>query len=467
MLDNILSKYKSGFSDFTLLRGQHKSILRTQYSTEKGQTVMMKYGDEENSRGVCATVFANGAYGFMALPRYDDAAVQYVLKKAKENALQLAALQKNPLPPVPDTENGSIMRDMDYRFLTQHQVCKFATELGKYAESKKPGLKVEISVLQDATEKLLVVSNGYDYHNIESLPGISVRLKMDDVSVYKEIHPRRRTMCSITEDPSEVYALIDTLFEELAEKKAEEKDMAFAEGGEWDCVLSPEFVSLLAHEAVGHTMEADAVLQKGSVGLEFMGKQVASPLVSLTDFHSKVCGGVDGLLDIPVDDEGVKCIDAPIIKDGVLCGALTDRRTAAALGMPMTGNARASQYCDTTIIRMRNTCFHPGTSKFEDMIAAIDKGYYLKKMGGGNGSLKGEFRMTAMELYEIRGGQLGRKVKPTSVAGIAWDALKTVDMVGAEFSGGEMCGTCGKDDQGIHTAEGGAAFKMRLKIAGR
>ena len=467
MLDDILSKYKSGFSDFTLLRGQHKSILRTQYSTEKGQTVMMKYGDEENSRGVCATVFANGAYGFMALPRYNDAAVQYVLKKAKENALQLAALQKNPLPPVPETENGSIMRDMDYRFLTQHQVCKFATELGKYAESKKPGVKVEISVLQDATEKLLIVSNGYDYHNIESLPGISVRLKMDDVSVYKEIHPRRRTMCSITEDPSEVYAMIDTLFEELAEKKAEEKDMVFAEGGEWDCVLSPEFVSLLAHEAVGHTMEADAVLQKGSVGLEFMGKQVASPLVSLTDFHSKVCGGVDGLLDIPVDDEGVKCIDAPIIKDGVLCGALTDRRTAAALGMPMTGNARASQYCDTTIIRMRNTCFHPGTSKFEDMIAAIDKGYYLKKMGGGNGSLKGEFRMTAMELYEIRGGQLGRKVKPTSVAGIAWDALKTVDMVGAEFSGGEMCGTCGKDDQGIHTAEGGAAFKMRLKIAGR
>jgi TldD protein len=428
---------------------------------------MMKYGDEENSRGVCATVFANGAYGFMALPRYNDAAVQYVLKKAKENALQLAALQKNPLPPVPETENGSIMRDMDYRFLTQHQVCKFATELGKYAESKKPGVKVEISVLQDATEKLLIVSNGYDYHNIESLPGISVRLKMDDVSVYKEIHPRRRTMCSITEDPSEVYAMIDTLFEELAEKKAEEKDMVFAEGGEWDCVLSPEFVSLLAHEAVGHTMEADAVLQKGSVGLEFMGKQVASPLVSLTDFHSKVCGGVDGLLDIPVDDEGVKCIDAPLIKDGILCGALTDRRTAAALGMPMTGNARASQYCDTTIIRMRNTCFHPGTSKFEDMIAAIDKGYYLKKMGGGNGSLKGEFRMTAMELYEIRGGQLGRKVKPTSVAGIAWDALKTVDMVGAEFSGGEMCGTCGKDDQGIHTAEGGAAFKMRLKIAGR
>ena len=467
MLDDILSKYKSGFSDFTLLRGQHKSVIRTMYTTEKGQTDILKYGFEENSLGVCATVFANGAYGFTALPRYDDATVQCVLKKAKENALLLAASQKNPLPPVPETENGAIMRDLDYRFLTERQVCTFAKELGKYAESKKPGIKAEILVLQDATEKLLIVSNGYDYHNIENLPGISVQLKMDDCSISKEIHSSKRSLCSIAEDPAEVYALIDKLVEELAEKKAEDEDAIYAEGGEWDCVLSPEFVSLLAHEAVGHTMEADAVLQKGSVGLEYMGKQVASPLVSLTDFHSKVCGGVDGRLDIPVDDEGVKCIDAPLIKDGILCGALTDRRTAAALGMPMTGNARANQYSDTTIIRMRNTCFHPGTSKFEDMIAAIDKGYYLKKMGGGNGSLKGEFRMTAAELYEIRGGKLGRKVKPTSVAGIAWNALKTVDMVSSDFNGGEMCGYCGKNDQDIRTAEGGAAFKMRLRIAGR
>lgn len=467
MLENILSKYKSGFSDFTLLRGQQKSEQWVQYTTEKGYAVVMREGESRNTRGVSATVFANGAYGFTALPRYDDAAAQFVLKKAKENALLLASARKEALSPVPMTENGAMMREMDYRFLTDRQLCAFATELGKYAESRKPGIKAEIMIVQDATEKLLVVSNGYDYHNIENLPGISIQLKMDDISVYKEIHPRKRSMCSIVEDPAEVYALIDKLVEELSEKKAEDKDAVFAEGGEWDCVLSPVFVALLAHEAVGHTMEADAVLQKGSVGREYMGKQVASPLVSLTDFHSKVCGGVDGLLDIPVDDEGVKCIDAPIIKDGILCGAMTDRRTAAMLNMPMTGNARASRYCDTTVIRMRNTCFHPGTSKFEDMIAAIDKGYYLKTCGGGNGSLKGEFRMTAAELYEIRGGKLGRKVKPTTTAGIAWEALKTVDMVGAEFSPGESCGICGKDDQGIHTAEGGAAFKMRLRIAGR
>ena len=465
MLDNILNKYKSGFSDFTLLRGNQNCECFVHYSTEDGYASVQF--EEESTRGVCATVFANGAYGFAALPRYDDDAVRHVLNRAKENALLLAAARKNPLPPVPETENGSIMRDLDYRFLTKRELCTFATELGKYAESKRAGLKADIDLVQDAVEKLLVVSNGYDYHNIESLPAITINLEADGLSAQKSIYPRKKSLASLREDPSEVFAQIDALVEELKEKEAEEKDLVYAEGGEWDCVLSPSFVALLAHEAVGHTMEADAVLQKGSVGQAYMGKQVASPLVSLTDFHSTVCGGKAPLLDIPVDDEGVKCIDAPIIKDGILCGAMTDRRTASLLGMPMTGNARAHQYCDTTIIRMRNTCFHPGTSKFDDMIAAIDRGYYLKTCGGGNGSLKGEFRMTAIDLYEIRNGKLGRKVRPTTTAGIAWDALKTVDMVSDEFSNGERCGTCGKDDQGIHTSEGGAAFKMRLRIAGR
>jgi TldD protein len=249
----------------------------------------------------------------------------------------------------------------------------------------------------------------------------------------------------------------------LKEKEAEEKDLVYAEGGEWDCVLSPVFVALLAHEAVGHTMEADAILQKDSVGRTYMGKQVASPLVSLTDFHSKVCGGTDGLLDIPVDDEGVKCIDAPIIKDGILCGAMTDRRTASLLGMPMTGNARAHQYCDTTIIRMRNTCFHPGTSSLDDMIASIDKGYYLTHSGGGNGDLDGRFNMTVAAGYEIVHGKLGRPIRGTMASGLAWDALKTVDMVSSNFIEPKGTGECGKK-QSIPTGQGGPEMKLRLTL---
>lgn len=115
---------------------------------------------------------------------------------------------------------------------------------------------------------------------------------------------------------------------------------------------------------------------------------------------------------------------------------------------------------------MRNTCFHKGTSRLEDMIASIDKGYYLTKSGGGNGSLKGEFNMKIDEGYEIIHGKLGRRINPTLSSGIAWDALKTVTMVSDNFIDSKQCGICGKK-QAIPTSQGGAEMKMRIAISGK
>ena len=46
---------------------------------------------------------------------------------------------------------------------------------------------------------------------------------------------------------------------------------------------------MLAHEAVGHTVEADIVLG-GSVAANYLNKQVASEKVSLTDFAHTAFG---------------------------------------------------------------------------------------------------------------------------------------------------------------------------------
>lgn len=467
MMEDILTKHKAGFSDYTELRGHRKSICCVSYENNSLNTQM-----DEHSFGVCARTFRHGAYGFAAFPEYNDAAARRVLESARVNADVLAHSTKRLLPPVPETENGSVMRQFNYRYVRAFELEKLAREIGEYAESRKPGVHASVTVLNSVTEKLLVISNGYDYHNIENLPSIEITLRYTgadgrELSSTQDWNPRCM-LSEIADDPSRAFKVADDLIDDLKEAEAKgDEEMVYADGGEWDCILMPSFTGMLAHEAVGHTMEADSVLIPGSAGEKYLGKQVASPLVSLTDFHAQTCNGIPGLLDIPVDDEGVKCIDAPIIKDGILVGAMTDRRSAVELGLPMTGNARASEYLDTTIIRMRNTCFHPGESSLDDMIASIDRGYFLKSSGGGNGSLKGEFSMLAQEIYEIRNGKVSRKVYPTTVAGLAWDALKTVTMVSREFEMEKYCGTCGKDDQGIHTASGGAAFKMRLNFAGR
>jgi TldD protein len=48
-------------------------------------------------------------------------------------------------------------------------------------------------------------------------------------------------------------------------------------------ILDSDLAGVLAHEAVGHTAEADLVLG-GSVAGDNLGNVVASPLVSLVDF---------------------------------------------------------------------------------------------------------------------------------------------------------------------------------------
>ena len=47
--------------------------------------------------------------------------------------------------------------------------------------------------------------------------------------------------------------------------------------------MHPNLAGILAHEAVGHTVEADLVLG-GSVAAHCMNKQVASELITMVDF---------------------------------------------------------------------------------------------------------------------------------------------------------------------------------------
>ena len=54
-------------------------------------------------------------------------------------------------------------------------------------------------------------------------------------------------------------------------------------------ILDADLAGILAHEAIGHTTEADLVLG-GSVAGDFIGKQVASSLITLIDYANTYNG---------------------------------------------------------------------------------------------------------------------------------------------------------------------------------
>ena len=260
-------------------------------------------------------------------------------------------------------------------------------------------------------------------------------------------------------DLTKYYPDIEALYKKLKDKT----EGVYAEAGYKQVVLGGMMGGMLAHEAVGHTVEADLVLG-GSVAGPNLHKRVASELVSLTDFAHTYNGGL-APLPVFLDDEGIRATDAPLIENGILTGYMNNRETAQHFGVSPAGNARAWTFADEPLIRMRNTCILPGKNTLEELIASVDDGYYLIDSGNGQADLTGEFMFGVTCGYEIKHGKLGRALLDTTVSGVAFDMLKTVDMVSdtVEWS---SSGFCGKK-QMIPVGMGGPHMRCMIMIGGR
>jgi len=214
---------------------------------------------------------------------------------------------------------------------------------------------------------------------------------------------------------------------------------------------------------VGHTVEADLVVG-GSVAGPMLGKQVASEHVNLTDFANTAFGQTTPQ-PIYVDDEGTPAVDAEIIKNGILVGYMNSRETAQRFGVKPCGNARAWLFSDEPLIRMRNTLILPGKDKLEDIISSVDDGYYLLDYNNGQADTTGEFMFGVCSGYEIKNGKLGRPILDTTITGLAFEMLKTVDMVSDSVQW-TSSGTCGKK-QPMPVGMGGPALRCKVMIGGR
>ena len=312
-------------------------------------------------------------------------------------------------------------------------------------------------------EKLLKVSDGMDAHILSPRSYIYVFLTAETpagapVELFKAFGGSGTFDVNFT-DPAALYDGIDKLYEQLMQKR----EGVYADAGEKTVILGGMMTGMLSHEAVGHTVEADLVLG-GSVAAHNLNKRVASDLVTLTDF-AHTAFGEPCPLPVFVDDEGTEAKNVTLIRNGILTGYMNSRESAQHFGMEPGGNARAWMFSDEPLIRMRNTAVHPGKDKLDDMIASIDDGYYLIDSGNGQADTTGEFMFGVTMGYEIKGGKLGKALLDTTISGVAFDMLKTVDMVSDSVF---WCssGFCGKK-QPMPVGMGGPALRCRVKIGGR
>jgi len=459
VLEDKISKFKSVLKGHTELRAQVNTKRRV---TLLNGNLVNNLRSEES--GVSARVYKNGVYGFASSAEYSDEKIKAVLAAAEENAGFMDLHIKKNKPMFPSVGSGKKELQYTVKDVEQKVFIEFAKEIDAYISTKYPNLASRtVTAFSDSMEKLLVVSDGCDSHSL--IPRSYVYLFMTanandgtTVELFKPVGGFGY-FSDIFTDPAALYEDIDNLYSDLM-KKAEG---VYCEAGYKDVVMHPNLAGILAHEAVGHPVEADLVLG-GSVAAHNLGKQVASELVTMVDFAHTALGETVPL-PVYVDDEGTPAEDAVLIKDGILVGYMNNRETAQHFGMKPQGNARAYLFSDEPLIRMRNTAILPGKDKLEDMIAAIDDGYYLIEPNNGQADTTSEFMFGVCMGYEIKKGKLGRAIRDTTISGVAFEMLKTVDMLSDDMVW-LSAGVCGKK-QPMPVGMGGPAIKCKVNIGGR
>ncbi|MBR0082153.1 MAG: TldD/PmbA family protein [Clostridia bacterium] len=236
---------------------------------------------------------------------------------------------------------------------------------------------------------------------------------------------------------------LETEIREAAKESADYlRNSVPVEAGKYPVVLSPIAAGVFAHESFGHKSESDFMLSDDSMKEEWqLGKTVGSPILSIAE-----SGCVPGCGFVPYDDEGTKARKNYLIRNGVLAGRLHSAQTAAALDEGLTGNARAIDCNFEPIVRMTTTWIEGGDLTFDELIAPIEKGYFIKTINHGSGM--STFTIAPSLAYEIQDGKLGRPVQISVISGNVFETLGLIDGLTKDV---EMLsfvtGGCGKMEQ--------------------
>ncbi len=188
------------------------------------------------------------------------------------------------------------------------------------------------------------------------------------------------------------------------------------EPGKYDLVLEPNHLGLTIHESVGHPLELDRVLgyEANYAGTSFatMDKwksgdfKYGSDLVNIV--ADKTQPGSLGAAGF--DDEGVKCKQWDLIRNGILVNYQAIRDQVNMIGQNEShGCCYAQSWNDVQFQRMPNVSLEAGKDTYSigEMIKDVEKGIYIA--GRGSYSIDQQrynFQFGGTVFYEIRNGEI-------------------------------------------------------------
>ncbi len=457
MID-IISKYKDSFSVYTELR-----VHKNHNASIQMKDGMVLSNSSSVNGGISVRTYDNGAFAFASSPIITDENIKNLIKTSTEDVKFFRKKAQKNAGPLPQTiANGIYDFSKEGMGISSADIMNRIRELDDYIKNKYKDITSRtLYYAYLGMEKALVTAHGSEVYSYIPRTALYLMYSLEKNGEITDLYDIKVVFGGpnlVFNDMDNIKQMADNLYDNIRIKS----EGIYAKSGEFDVVLGNRVTGILAHEAVGHTVEADFVMG-GSIAKDYINEMVASPLITMVDFGKR---GFDdkSAVGIYIDDEGTEAKDITLIDRGKLVSFMHNKESASIFGVKPTGNARAYSFSDEPLIRMRNTAIMSGESSLEEMIESIDDGYYLILSSNGQADSTSEFMFGITFGYEIKNGKLGKPIKDMTISGVAFNMLKTVDMVGNDFRW--SAGTCGKK-QPMPVGMGGPSLKCKVFVGGR
>ncbi len=243
-------------------------------------------------------------------------------------------------------------------------------------------------------------------------------------------------------------------------------------GGKFTVIMDPKLCGTIIHEALGHGVEADSVLNKESILEGKIGKKVAIEYVNIIDDPTI---GQGKKINLPyelfgsyfVDDEGTPSQKTIIIENGILKNYLHSLETSSRMDVAPNGHGRAASNSSKPQVRMGITILEPKDWNLEEMIEDTKNGVLCEDFQYGyTDTTTGNFQFKCKLSYKIENGEKKEMMRDVALSGMTLEILNKISAIGDKNNFHFSDGMCGKGGQNVRVCDGGPYIRVESVTVG-
>lgn len=194
------------------------------------------------------------------------------------------------------------------------------------------------------------------------------------------------------------------------------KDSERLTPGRYTVLFSPTISGVIAHEAFGHSQEADTCARGRSKAwdLHQEGSKVGNEQATIMNnpaIYKNATEKAAAWGSYFFDEEGWLAQEQTLLDRGILKAPMTNLTSALRLGIPRSANGKRESWQNGVYTRQTNTYFTPGDKTLDELVAMIDDGFVAMNAAGGMEDPKGMGIQVGIQfLKEVKNGKYTGRV---------------------------------------------------------